>query len=112
MCIRDRLSGICIRSSENMVRAAEIISREYGCAVLCKGGHRLNAVSYTHLDVYKRQTLDRDGKDGVFRAVCLDGKIVGNISVEQGTDVYRCGAEIGYMLDHGPMKSVAWFLRR
>ena len=23
-------------------RAAEIISREYGCAVLCKGGHRLN----------------------------------------------------------------------
>ena len=36
------LSGIRIRSSENMVRAAEIISREYGCAVLCKGGHRLN----------------------------------------------------------------------
>ena len=36
------LSGICIRSSEDMVRAAEIISREYGCAVLCKGGHRLN----------------------------------------------------------------------
>ena len=26
------LSGICIRSSEDMVRAAEIISREYGCA--------------------------------------------------------------------------------
>ena len=46
-------------------------------------------------------TLDRDGKDGVFRAVCLDGKVVGNISVEQGTDVYRCGAEIGYMLDRG-----------
>ena len=36
------LSGICIRSSEDMARAAEIISREYGCAVLCKGGHRLN----------------------------------------------------------------------
>ena len=36
------LSGICIQSSEDMVRAAEIISREYGCAVLCKGGHRLN----------------------------------------------------------------------
>ena len=33
---------LCIRSSEDMVRAAEIISREYGCAVLCKGGHRLN----------------------------------------------------------------------
>ena len=27
-------------------------------------------------------TLDRDGKDGVFRAVCLDGKVVGNISVD------------------------------
>ncbi len=36
------LSGIRIRSSEDRVRAAEIISREYGCAVLCKGGHRLN----------------------------------------------------------------------
>lgn len=38
----EALSGICIRSSEDMIRAAEIISRQYGCAVLCKGGHRLN----------------------------------------------------------------------
>ena len=29
-----------------------------------------------------------DGKDGVFRAISVDGKIVGNISVEQKADVY------------------------
>ena len=39
-----------------------------------------------------------DGKDGVFRAISVDGKIVGNISVEQKTDVYRKDGEIGYLL--------------
>jgi hydroxymethylpyrimidine/phosphomethylpyrimidine kinase len=33
------LSGMEIRSSADMCRAAEYISRRYGCAVLCKGGH-------------------------------------------------------------------------
>ena len=42
---------------------------------------------------------ERDGKDGVFRAVIADGRIVGNISVEQKEDVYRRDAEIGYLLD-------------
>ncbi len=36
------LAGIEIRSSDDMVLAAEIIGRQYGCAVLCKGGHRVN----------------------------------------------------------------------
>lgn len=39
------LSGIKIRSDENMLSAAEIISRKYGCAVLCKGGHSINNAS-------------------------------------------------------------------
>ena len=34
----------------------------------------------------------------MFRAIVADGKIVGNISVEQKSDVYRKDAEIGYML--------------
>ncbi len=42
--------------------------------------------------------LEHDGKDGVFRAITVDGRIVGNISVEQKEDVYRQDAEIGYML--------------
>lgn len=36
------LSGIPINTEEDMIKAAEFISREYGCAVLCKGGHSVN----------------------------------------------------------------------
>ena len=36
------LSGMEIRSEEDMITAAEKISRECGCAVLMKGGHNLN----------------------------------------------------------------------
>ena len=39
------LFGKEIRSGEEMEQAAEQISREYGCAVLCKGGHSLNDAS-------------------------------------------------------------------
>ena len=41
---------------------------------------------------------EHEGKDGVFRAIAVDGKIVGNISVEQKTDVYCKDGEIGYLL--------------
>lgn len=36
------LSGMEVRSQEEMIRAAEKISTTYHCAVLCKGGHQLN----------------------------------------------------------------------
>lgn len=36
------LSGILIESREDMVAAAEKIGTTYGCAVLLKGGHRIN----------------------------------------------------------------------
>ncbi len=36
------LSGLSISSEQDMVAAAEIISRSYSCAVLCKGGHSVN----------------------------------------------------------------------
>lgn len=38
----EELSGIPIHEEEDMIRAAKIISRKYGCAVLCKGGHSVN----------------------------------------------------------------------
>lgn len=41
---------------------------------------------------------EHDGKDGIFRAIVVDGKVVGNISVEQKSDVYCRDGEIGYML--------------
>lgn len=39
------LSGISIRSRQDMEQASRLLQRTYGCAVLCKGGH-----SKTHAD--------------------------------------------------------------
>ncbi len=36
------LSGLSIRSGEDMLAAAKTINERYGCAVLCKGGHSVN----------------------------------------------------------------------
>ncbi len=36
------LSGMKVDTPEDMMAAAEKIGREYGCAVLCKGGHQHN----------------------------------------------------------------------
>lgn len=47
---------------------------------------------------WMNMVMEHEGRDGVFRAVQVDGKIVGNISVEQKEDVYGMDAEIGYCL--------------
>lgn len=49
-------------------------------------------------DWWLEMVAKHDGKDGIFRAVSADGKIVGNISVEQKSDVYCKDGEIGYLL--------------
>ena len=36
------LSGMTVRTPDDMVAAAKAISEQYRCAVLCKGGHQLN----------------------------------------------------------------------
>ncbi|HHU50424.1 MAG TPA: bifunctional hydroxymethylpyrimidine kinase/phosphomethylpyrimidine kinase [Firmicutes bacterium] len=36
------LAEISIEDEADMIKAAEIISSQYGCAVLCKGGHSIN----------------------------------------------------------------------
>lgn len=41
---------------------------------------------------------EHDGKDGVFRAIMVDGIVAGNISVEQKSDVYCKDGELGYLL--------------
>ena len=41
---------------------------------------------------------ENEGNTGVWRMIFVDGKPVGNISVEQKEDVYRRDGEIGYLL--------------
>ena len=55
---------------------------------------------YTKADAdwWLNMVREQDGKEGIFRAVMLDDRIVGNISIEKKSDVYEKDAEIGYML--------------
>ncbi|MGI5894703.1 MAG: bifunctional hydroxymethylpyrimidine kinase/phosphomethylpyrimidine kinase [Candidatus Merdivicinus sp.] len=39
------LAGIKIGTPEEMEQAAQIIGEQYGCAVLCKGGHQVNSAN-------------------------------------------------------------------
>ena len=57
------LSGLSVKSTEDMMAAAEKIGREYGCAVLCKGGHQLSDAN---------DLLYRDGDFRWFRGKRID----------------------------------------
>ncbi len=72
---------------------------------VCNGVDRSylsNRVPYPYTekdaDWWLSMVSEHDGKDGIYRAIELDGKIIGNISVEQKTDVYGKDSEIGYIL--------------
>ena len=39
-----------------------------------------------------------EGIDGTFRAMVVDGKIVGSVSIERKADIYKLDGELGYML--------------
>lgn len=41
---------------------------------------------------------EHDGEDGIFRAITVDGEVVGNISVERKKDVFCRDGELGYLL--------------
>ena len=49
-------------------------------------------------DWYLGMVAEHDSKDGVFRAIIADGKVIGNISVEQKSDVYGKDGDIGDLL--------------
>lgn len=59
---------------------------------------------YTDSDAewWLNMVTEAEGKSGLFRAVTVDGQVVGSISVERREDVYRIDGELGYMLqtDH------------
>lgn len=57
------LSGMAIRTPDDMVAAARAISEQYHCAVLCKGGHQLNDAN---------DLLRRDGTSKWFNGKRID----------------------------------------
>ena len=52
-------------------------------------------------DQWLHSVMARDGKNGIFRAIVVDGQVVGTVSVDQKEDVYRKDADIGYFLVNG-----------
>ena len=49
-------------------------------------------------DLWLENIFQTDGKAGLFRAIFIEEKIVGSISLEIKNDVYKKTAEIGYMI--------------
>ena len=45
-----------------------------------------------------KNVFETDGETGLFRAIFIEEKIVGSISLEIGNDVHKKTAEIGYMI--------------
>lgn len=55
---------------------------------------------YTESDAqwWLNMVQQKDGKDGIFRAIVVNEEYIGNISVEKKSDVHCKDAEIGYLL--------------
>ena len=45
-------------------------------------------------DWWLNMVQEQEGKDGIFRAILSEGKVVGNISVERKADVYAIDGEL------------------
>lgn len=104
------LSGQTVNSPDDMIFAAEKISRSYGCAVLCKGGHNLNdANDLLYLDGsykwFEGKRIDNPNTHGT--GCTLSSAIAANLA--KGFDIaesvkrakkYISGA-LGDMLDIG-----------
>lgn len=50
-------------------------------------------------DWWLRMVADHEGTQGIYRAVVVDGQVVGSVSVEKKEDVYGKDGEIGYFLN-------------
>ena len=78
-----------IRDEQDMVRAAEKISKVYGCAVLCKGGHSINDandVLYSDRKVnwYYGKRIDNPNTHGT--GCTLSSAIASNLAKEYDLD--------------------------
>lgn len=52
----------------------------------------------TDADWWLNMVMQKEGLDGIFRAIIVDDALVGSISVERKEDVYKNVGELGYML--------------
>ena len=57
-----------------------------------------NPYTETDADWWLGMVAENDGKEGVWRAIVVDGQIVGSISVERMADEERNVGAIGYMI--------------
>ena len=57
-----------------------------------------NPYTDENADWWLNMVTKSEGIDGTFRAIVVDGKIVGSISIERKADIYRLDGELGYML--------------
>ena len=104
------LAGITIENEEDMIKAAQVISDTYHCAVLCKGGHSINdANDLLYADGkarwFKGKRIDNPNTHGT--GCTLSSAIAANLAkgfdmteaVQRAKD-YISGA-LGAMLDLG-----------
>lgn len=77
---------------ETLITICNSIDRSY------LAGRIPNPYTEESADWWLNMVGESDGKNAVFRKIVADGKIVGNISVEQKEDVYCKNLEIGYFL--------------
>ncbi len=81
-----------LNDKESLIRLCNSVNRQFL-------SNRLpNPYTQDSADWWLNMVLNSEGKEGLFRAIVIDGEIVGNISVEKKTDVYEKDCEIGYML--------------
>ena len=57
-----------------------------------------NPYTDENADWWLNMVTKSEGIDGTFRAIVVDGKIVGSVSIERKADIYRLDGELGYML--------------
>lgn len=85
------LSGISIKSENDMITAARKINAEYGCSVLLKGGHKLNDANdllvQTDEDViwYRGRRIDNPNTHGT--GCTLSSAIASNLAKGHNLDV-------------------------
>ena len=77
---------------DDLIRICNHVDRRYLSDRLPDPYHSEDA------DRWLTMVRDHEGKDGIFRAVEYDGKIVGTITIEQKSGVHSIDCDIGYFI--------------
>lgn len=81
-----------VEDKEGLIEVCNAVDRRYLSNRLPSPYTNESANEWIHM------IAENDGRSGVWRVIYVNGKLVGNISVEQHEGVYRKDAEIGYLL--------------